>query len=232
VSEGPDLSVNRASDVPLGTQLIWKLRTLVATGALPAGTKLPGIREVAGAAGVNVNTVRSAFARLEEQGLLVSEQGRGTYVAPNARRNAGLSEAAATTIANAVAAGVDPRELATMLYVTPPPPEERDQRRVLHQEIERLEAEIGRLDPLSAVAPLNPTGAQPRMLTVPELRQTRDELEARVDQLIRERQLWRAEAEQERREAEREQAERGGSHPWRAGVWTGSPGAAISWTTG
>ena len=31
-------------------------------------------------AGVNVNTVRTVYARLEQEGLLVSEHGRGTFV--------------------------------------------------------------------------------------------------------------------------------------------------------
>ena len=61
----PDLSVDRDSDVPLGTQLAWKLRTAIATGLLQPGERLPGVRELAGAADVNVNTVRSVYARLE-----------------------------------------------------------------------------------------------------------------------------------------------------------------------
>ena len=77
-------SAMRVSEVALGTQLIWKLRTLIARGTVPPGAKLPGIREVAESAGVNVNTVRSVFARLEEQGLLTSEHGRGTFVADGA----------------------------------------------------------------------------------------------------------------------------------------------------
>src|SRR5579884_678118 len=93
--EGLDLSVDRASEVPLGTQLIWKLRSLIARGALEPGAKLPGVRELAETAGVNVNTVRSVFAKLEEQGLIVSEHGRGTFVAETAPLDARLAEATA-----------------------------------------------------------------------------------------------------------------------------------------
>jgi DNA-binding transcriptional regulator YhcF (GntR family) len=225
------LAVDRASDVPLGTQLSWKLRTLVATGALLPGAKLPGIREVAESAGVNVNTVRSVFARLEEQGVLVSEQGRGTFVAPSARCDASLSEAAAASIANAHAAGVDPRALAAALYVSPQPAERRDERRVLYEAIEQLEREIGRLDRPGA-AERNPVAEnQPRVLSVQELRKVRDELEARISQLTRERQDWRIEAEQ-LDEAADEHPHRGTSRPWRAGIWTGRSRAAVSWTTG
>ncbi|MFL5823660.1 MAG: GntR family transcriptional regulator [Solirubrobacteraceae bacterium] len=231
--EGLDLSVDRDSDVPLGTQLVWKLRTLVATGALAPGTKLPGLREVAESAKVNVNTVRSVFARLEDLGLLVSEQGRGTFVAANARSDTNLSEAAAATIAQALASGVDPRELAAALYVNAatPPVSKRDERRALYEQIDRLDRELGRLEPLSAGAQRPTTESGPRLLTVAELREVRDSLEMRVDQLLRERQGWRVEAEQLRAE-EREAAERSGSRPWRAGVWTGRFAATVSWTAG
>jgi septal ring factor EnvC (AmiA/AmiB activator) len=181
-----------------------------------------------------VNTVRTVFARLEEQGLLVSEQGRGTFVAPGARQDAELSEAAAGAIANALAAGVDPRELAAVLYVSPQRLEERDERRTLYAQIERLEGEVGRLDPLRARERGPDSESQPRMLTVPELRDIRDQLEARVDQLVRERQEWRV--EEQLRAAEQEELEREASRtrarPWRAGMWTGRTGAAVSWTRG
>src|SRR3989440_12554250 len=116
--EGLHLADDRGSDHALGTQLMWKLRALIATGSLPPSSRLPGIREVAESAGVNVNTVRAVFARLEEQGLLASEHGRGTFVAPGARPDATLSEAASAAIAQAAAAGIDPRDLAAALYVS------------------------------------------------------------------------------------------------------------------
>src|SRR5689334_2897698 len=68
------------SDVPLGVQLAWRLRALILTGRLAAGEPLPSLRRVADWAGVNVNTVRAAYESLEEDGLIVSQQGRGTFV--------------------------------------------------------------------------------------------------------------------------------------------------------
>lgn len=242
MSEGLDLSVDRASEVALGTQLIWKLRTLIARGALPPGSKLPGIREVAETAGVNVNTVRSVFARLEEQGLLVSEHGRGTFVARDARRDAKLAEATELLIATAHESGIDPQELAAALYVSPRlaaqparrPDSRRGQREALYKEIEQLEREIGQLDPLSALQARPRAEAQPRILDLAELRQVRDDLVKRVDELRRERQEWRVESEQLRQDELREAAARGAEsrddHPWRSGVWTGRSGVAVSWT--
>jgi DNA-binding transcriptional regulator YhcF (GntR family) len=73
--------VDRASGVPLGTQLVEQIRAAVADGALAGGDRLPSVRELAESAGVNVNTVRAAYARLESDGVVRSEHGRGTFVA-------------------------------------------------------------------------------------------------------------------------------------------------------
>ncbi len=75
------LQVDRESGIPLGTQLAWALSERIAEGALKVGDKLPSVRELAAEAGVNVNTIRAVYARLERDGLVRSEQGRGTFVA-------------------------------------------------------------------------------------------------------------------------------------------------------
>jgi DNA-binding transcriptional regulator YhcF (GntR family) len=241
MSEGLDLSVDRSSEVALGTQLIWRLRSLIAGGVLAPGARLPGIREVAESAGVNVNTVRSVFARLEEQGLVSSEHGRGTFVAEGARLDAKLAEATELVIATAHQSGIDPQELAAAVYVSPraaaaspPTPARRGERQALYREIEQLEREVGELDRLSPLEQGATTDPQPRMLGLAELRKVRDDLVARVDELRRERQQWRVESEQlreaERREEERDATERRDEHPWRAGIWTGPRAVAVSWT--
>ena len=87
--------VDRDSEVPVGTQLAWSLRALVREGALRAGERLPSVRDLAVTAGVNVNTVRAVYARLESEGLIRSEQGRGTFVAePGDAAPEGLTESA------------------------------------------------------------------------------------------------------------------------------------------
>jgi DNA-binding transcriptional regulator YhcF (GntR family) len=76
-----DLQVDRESGVPVGTQLSWRLRSAIERGELAPGDKLPSLRDAAAAAGVNVNTVRAAYAKLEATGVVTTEQGRGTFVA-------------------------------------------------------------------------------------------------------------------------------------------------------
>jgi DNA-binding transcriptional regulator YhcF (GntR family) len=79
-----DFSVARDGELPIGTQLVWKLRSLIESGALEPGDRLPSVRTLAEAASVNVNTARAVYGRLERAGLIRSEQGRGTFVTPQA----------------------------------------------------------------------------------------------------------------------------------------------------
>jgi GntR family transcriptional regulator len=76
-----DARVDRASGVPLGTQLVDQIRASVADGRLSDGDRLPSVRELAETARVNVNTVRAVYARLEAEGVVRREHGRGTFVA-------------------------------------------------------------------------------------------------------------------------------------------------------
>jgi DNA-binding transcriptional regulator YhcF (GntR family) len=79
-----DIAADRHSDVPLGAQLAARVRALVETGRLRPGARLPSVRALAAQVGVNVNTVRAVYGRLESEGVVVSEQGRGTFVAERA----------------------------------------------------------------------------------------------------------------------------------------------------
>jgi DNA-binding transcriptional regulator YhcF (GntR family) len=80
--------VDRTSGVPLGNQLVQQIREGVAERRLSAGDRLPSVRELAVSAGVNVNTVRAVYARLEAEGVVRREHGRGTFVAEPGERAA------------------------------------------------------------------------------------------------------------------------------------------------
>jgi GntR family transcriptional regulator len=113
VAEGLDLSVDRGAELPLGAQLAARIRARVRERKLGAGDRLPSVRELAEAAGVNVNTARAVYARLESEGLVRSEQGRGTFVAgPAPGDDAATRRQLRTQIA----------ELEARLVRLPPPP--------------------------------------------------------------------------------------------------------------
>jgi GntR family transcriptional regulator, transcriptional repressor for pyruvate dehydrogenase complex len=57
-----------------------RLRTLILTGAYPAGSRLPNERELAGALGVNRGSVREALRRLEFLELVEVRHGQGSFV--------------------------------------------------------------------------------------------------------------------------------------------------------
>jgi DNA-binding transcriptional regulator YhcF (GntR family) len=167
----PAFDLARADDLPIGSQLAWRLRVLIASGALRAGDRLPGVRELAGGTSVNVNTARAVYGRLEDDGLIVSRQGHGTFVADAARAFPELDRLAAEAVESARANGVDPRDLARAIYagsatelagLEPPPrhasgdpdadraaaplpdteSDERPGRNELRRQIARLEAQL------------------------------------------------------------------------------------------
>jgi GntR family transcriptional regulator len=57
-----------------------ELERRIVMGEYPVGSQLPPEAELAASLGVSRTTLRDAVGRLEAQGLLVRQQGRGTYV--------------------------------------------------------------------------------------------------------------------------------------------------------
>jgi DNA-binding transcriptional regulator YhcF (GntR family) len=113
-----DFAVDRSAEVPIGVQLAWALRARVGDGRLAPGLRLPGLRDLAESLAINANTVRAVYARLEQEGLLETRQGSGTFVAGGASSTRPQASAIAAGAAReALRSGVDPREVAAALYV-------------------------------------------------------------------------------------------------------------------
>ncbi|HEY8305000.1 MAG TPA: GntR family transcriptional regulator [Solirubrobacteraceae bacterium] len=112
-----DLKVNREGEVPIGVQLAWALRARIGDGRLVPGQRLPGLRELAEMVGINANTARAVYQRLEQEGLIDSRQGTGTFVASAAHEPSAVGRIAADAARQARRTGVDPREVAAALYV-------------------------------------------------------------------------------------------------------------------
>jgi GntR family transcriptional regulator len=70
------------SGVPLYRQIQDQIRYGVASGHLTVGEQLPTVRALAVELEVNPNTVIKAYTELEREGLLTTEQGSGTFIAP------------------------------------------------------------------------------------------------------------------------------------------------------
>lgn len=71
---------------PLYQQLAETLKQLMESGKIGAREPMPAERELAITYEVSRDTVRKAIRLLEEQGLLYSDHGRGTFAAPAAVR--------------------------------------------------------------------------------------------------------------------------------------------------
>ena len=75
------LELDPKSGVPLYIQIKQQIGSLISAEVWEMGFKLPTERELANILGVSRNTVSAAYKELEADGLLVSLQGRGTFVA-------------------------------------------------------------------------------------------------------------------------------------------------------
>lgn len=76
------------ASLSLADDLFRKLHAQIRSGAIGPGDRFPTQREIAEREQVSRTVVREAVARLTAQGLTVSRQGSGVYVAPDARYEA------------------------------------------------------------------------------------------------------------------------------------------------
>lgn len=67
-------------DRPIYTQLLEQIRLHIISGAYPAGSKLPSVRDLASEAAVNPNTMQKALSELERSGLIYSQRTSGRFV--------------------------------------------------------------------------------------------------------------------------------------------------------
>jgi DNA-binding transcriptional regulator YhcF (GntR family) len=194
------IAVDRDAEVPLGLQLGWSLSARIRDGTFAPGQRLPGLREMAEASGLNINTVRAVYQRLEQRGLIQSLQGSGTFVATTPGEHAAVAAIVADAAREAHATGVDPREVATALYVASEaagaragararahaqePDEASERRSALRAQIAVLERAIGEIEAeYPGVAPVPATGRRgpgPTLLSAEQLEQVRSGLVRRL----------------------------------------------------
>jgi 2-aminoadipate transaminase len=92
-------AVDRKAKPSLTQQLVDVLTAAIADGELQPGAKLPPTRELAEIAGINQLTASRCYRRLQEQGLVVSTVGRGTFVRGAASSAANTADIAWQTYA-------------------------------------------------------------------------------------------------------------------------------------
>ena len=75
------IAINYRDPRPIYEQIQAELRRLMLTGALPPGSRLPSVRELAGQLAINPNTIQRAYRELESEGYILSVAGKGSFVA-------------------------------------------------------------------------------------------------------------------------------------------------------
>lgn len=101
------LSVDGKSSTAIFEQLRVGVIGAVRDGRLPAGARLPTVRELAGDLGLAVNTVARTYRELETAGIVETRGRQGTFVARRDPTDAAMAAAARVYADTARALGVD-----------------------------------------------------------------------------------------------------------------------------
>ncbi|MDF2719913.1 MAG: GntR family transcriptional regulator [Paenibacillus sp.] len=75
-----NLSVSLASGEPIYQQIKEQIKKQILSGQLAEGDPLPSIRNLAHDLQISVITTKRAYDELEQEGLVVSVAGKGTFV--------------------------------------------------------------------------------------------------------------------------------------------------------
>ena len=105
--------------LPIYAQIMEGLREQIAAGVLQPGDRLPSVRELAAELSINPNTIQRSYRQLEQEGWIVTIQGKGCFVcsAPNIadQEMQRLTNVFDSTAAALIALGVSREELIRRL---------------------------------------------------------------------------------------------------------------------
>ena len=95
--------IDHNSKTPIYEQIKVQILSLINSGALSPGDKLPSLRTLAADLSLNFNTIKKVFAQLEEDGVIITVQGKGCFVADTAKKNRAVLDKAEAALRAAVA---------------------------------------------------------------------------------------------------------------------------------
>jgi GntR family transcriptional regulator len=78
-----DIVVSQFSGRPMYLQIMDQIKQKIAVGDWAAGEEIPSIRQLAVSLQVSVITVKRAYLELEREGVIVTQHGKGSFVAPD-----------------------------------------------------------------------------------------------------------------------------------------------------
>ena len=115
-----DLVISQSDGRPMYLQIMEQIRQRVAVGEWAPGEEIPSIRQLAVALRVSVITVKRAYLELEREGVIVTQQGKGSIVAPDPELSPRLYDQEFTehldqVVRLAALLGLTPEEVAARL---------------------------------------------------------------------------------------------------------------------
>ncbi len=79
--------IDHTSRIPIYEQIKTQIISLINSGVLSPGDKLPSLRALASELSLNFNTIKKVFAQLEADGVIESRPGAGFFVTTRAIEN-------------------------------------------------------------------------------------------------------------------------------------------------
>ncbi|MDD5874379.1 MAG: GntR family transcriptional regulator [Eubacteriales bacterium] len=115
--------INHSSMVPIYEQVADQVKKNIISGELKEGQVLPSVRALSSQLRISALTVKKSYDRLEDEGFVVTVQGKGTYVstgdlsfAEEARRRA-VEDDFKKAVDKATAAGMRPEEILEIVKI-------------------------------------------------------------------------------------------------------------------
>lgn len=115
--------INHSSMIPIYEQVADQVKKNIISGELEQGQVIPSVRALSSQLRISALTVKKSYDRLEDEGFVVTVQGKGTYVATGdlsfaeeARRKA-VEEDFKKAVDKATGAGMTPEEILEIVKI-------------------------------------------------------------------------------------------------------------------
>jgi GntR family transcriptional regulator len=114
-----EFRLDDSSGRPTYLQLVYQVRQAIRLGRLRPEDQLPSVRDVVSKLAINPNTVLKAYRELEQEGLVTSRHGSGTFVRSDVRiarasAQSGLRKTLARWLTSAREAGQDEEDIRAL----------------------------------------------------------------------------------------------------------------------
>ena len=126
--------IHNSSMIPIYEQVVNQIKAQIISGELKDGDILPSVRNMAAELRISSLTVKKAYDFLEEEGLVTTVHGKGTFVnaadsqmAAEARRKA-IEDDLSLVISKAFSAGLSEEELKEIFEIILEDYDDTDQR--------------------------------------------------------------------------------------------------------